>query len=353
MKKWRGRTGPVGLPPGTLVYSGEKRVETARIRIMDYDEGALREATAGSPEECLAFLETPSVTWMNVVGLHDVKLIEGLGRAFDLHPLLLEDVLNTEQRPKLDDFESSVFLILRTLHYDEATSEISSEQISLVLGPDYLMTFQEIEEDPFEPIRERLRASKGRIRKLGPDYLAYALIDAIVDHYFVVLEKIGDGIEELGEAAVNDPSPETLHTIQTLKRELSYMRRSIWPLREVVSAFQRDGSALVQESTGVYLRDVYDHTIQVVETIEAFRDMVSGMFDTYLSSVSNRMNEVMKVLTIIATIFIPVTFIAGIYGMNFRNMPELEWPWAYYGTLGLMAVVCVVMILYFRKKRWL
>jgi magnesium transporter len=290
---------------------------------------------------------------MNVTGLHDVELIRQLGERFDLHPLVLEDVVSTGQRPKFEDFGSYVFMVLKTLHGGEELGHVRTEQISIILGPNFVISFQEIEEDPFGHVRERIRSGRGRIRTMGPDYLAYALVDAIVDHYFVVLEKLGDAIEVLGEETVSDPTPSTLHTIQGLKRELSNLRRSVWPLREVVSGFQRGESNMLSERTEVYLRDVYDHTIQVVETIEAYRDIVSGMFDTYLSSVSNRMNEVMKVLTIIATIFIPVTFVAGVYGMNFQRMPELAWPWSYPAALLLMLAIALVMIAYFRRKRWL
>lgn len=347
------RARKAGLPPGTLVYTGKARKEAVRIEIIDYDADNIQELVADSVDEVIPFKSSPTVTWLNLVGLHEVDVLERLGKHFNLHPLLMEDVLSTEQRPKLEDFGEHVFLILRALHYDESAKETSTEQVAMVLGPNFVITFQEIPADPFEHVRERLRAGRGRIRTLGPDYLAYALIDAIVDYYFVILETVGENIEELGEEAVSDPTERTLHTIQTLKRELAQLRRSIWPLREVVSALQRGESPLIQDSTGIYLRDVYDHTIQVVETIEAFRDMVSGMFDTYLSSLSNRMNEVMKVLTIIATIFIPVTFVAGVYGMNFTHMPELAFPWAYPTALGVMGAIAVFMLVYFKRKGWI
>jgi magnesium transporter len=342
-----------GLPPGTLMYTGRKKVDAVTIDIMDYDESAVREVSASSVEESVPFKGEPTVTWLNVTGLHDVSVVEKIGEVFGLHPLVLEDILSTGQRPKHEDFGDYSFFVLTTLHRDKEGGDILTEQISLILGRGYVVSFQEIPGDPFDHVRERIRAGHGRIRRAGSDYLTYALIDAIVDNYFVVLEGLGDDIEELGETVIGHPTPDTLNRIQTLKRELSHLRRSIWPLREVVSAFQRAESALLSESTEIYLRDVYDHSIQVVETIEAFRDMVSGMFDTYLSSVSNRMNDVMKVLTIIATIFIPITFVAGVYGMNFRRMPELEWPWAYPAALGVMLAIAVFMIFYFKRKRWL
>ena len=342
-----------GLPPGSLIYTGEKRMERVRISVIDYDEDRFQELEPQTVEECFPFKETPTVTWLNVTGLHDVEVIEKIGRHFDLHPLVLEDVLSTEQRPKHEDFTTYVFLVLKTLHYNDEKHELRVEQISLVLGPNFVISFQEIEADPFDPIRERIRTSKGRIRAKGADYLAYALMDAIVDNYFAILEKIGDHTEALGVRAVEDPDPAVLHSVQTLKGELSYLRRFVWPLREVISGLQRGESELISKETEIYLRDVYDHTIQVMETIESFRDVAGGMFDTYLSSVSNRMNEVMKVLTIIATIFIPMTFIAGIYGMNFQFMPELRWQWGYLGALLVMLGTALAMLVYFRKKRWL
>jgi magnesium transporter len=341
------------MPPGTVLYTGEKKLDKATIDIIDYDEGSLREFESATVEDCFPFSDTPTITWMNVTGLHDVEMIESLGTRFGLHPLVMEDIVSTGQRPKFEDFGTYAFMVLKTLHKSEAVGEVRTEQISLILGSNFVMSFQEIEEDPFGHVRDRIRSGKGRIRTMGPDYLAYALIDAIVDHYFVVLETLGDEIEILGEEVVHDPGPETLHTIQTLKRELSHLRRSVWPLREVVSGFQRADSVLLNDRTEVFLRDAYDHTIQVMETVESFRDMVSGMFDTYLSSVSNRMNEVMKVLTIIATIFIPITFVAGVYGMNFQGMPELAKPWGYPAALLVMLAIALWMIFYFRRKRWL
>jgi magnesium transporter len=342
-----------GLPPGTLVYTGDQKLEKATIDVIDFDQEGVRELESTTVEGCLPFKESPTVTWMNVTGLHDIELTQTLGDRFDLHPLLLEDVLSTGQRPKFEDFGDLVFLVLKTLHAGDDPGQIVSEQISVIVGRNYVITFQEIQEDPFERVRERIRSGKGRIRTMGADYLAYALVDAVVDNYFVVLEKLGDVIERLGEQAVSDPEPDTLHAINTIKHELSNLRRSVWPLREVISGVQHSESDLFSERTEIYLRDVYDHTIQVVETIETFRDIAAGMFDTYLSSVSNRMNEVMKVLTIIATIFIPITFVAGVYGMNFHRMPELAWSWGYPAALFLMLVIALVMVAYFKRKRWL
>jgi len=342
-----------GLPPGVLVHVGEKRAEKVRISLIDYDEKGFQEKEVKNIEDCFPFKDTPTVTWINIDGLHEVELIEKLGKHFDLHPLLLEDILNTGQRPKLEDFEDYLFVVLKMLSQTKKEEEIIAEQISLVLGPNFVISFQEREGDTFDPIRERIRSGKGRIRKMGADYLAYALIDAVVDGYFPLLEKFGERIEGMEEELVSDPAPETLQTIHDLKREMIFLRRSVWPLRELISGLQRGESPLVKETTKVYLRDVYDHTIQVIDSIENFREMVSGMLDIYLSSVSNKMNEVMKVLTMIATIFIPLTFIAGIYGMNFEYMPELGWRWSYPIVWLIIIAIAALMVTYFKRKRWL
>ncbi len=342
-----------GLPPGTLVHVGEKRSEMVRISVMHFDADTFEEKELTSPEECANYLKSPRVTWINVDGLHDVEVIEKLGTYYDLHPLLMEDILHTIQRPKAEDFEKHIFMVVKMLCLGGDEGRIDSEQVSMVLGADYVLTFQEKRGDVFDPIRNRLRSGKGRIRKMGADYLAYALIDAIVDSYFSVLESLGERVEELEEAVVGTPEREVLMRVYALKRDLISLRRSVWPLRELISSIERSESTLVKAGTLLYLRDVYDHTIQVMDTIEANREVVAGMVEVYLSSLSNRMNDVMKVLTIIATIFIPLTFIAGVYGMNFAYMPELEWPPAYFAVLALMAAIAVVMLALFKKRRWL
>jgi magnesium transporter len=290
---------------------------------------------------------------MNIDGVHQLDNIEKVGKYLKIHPLVLEDIMNTGQRPKLEDFDDYLFIVLKMLHYDEKENETKTEQVSLILSSNYVISFQESEGDVFDPIRERMRTDRGRIRKMGADYLAYSIIDAIVDNYFIVLEKIGEKIEDIEDELVKNPTPEVLQTIHRLKRELIFLRKSVWPLREVISRLERWESPLVHKSIDIYLRDVYDHTIQVIDSLETFRDMLSGMLDIYLSSVSNRMNEVMKVLTVIATIFIPLTLIASIYGMNFKYMPELDWVWGYPMVYVVMIVVSAVMLVYFRRKEWL
>jgi len=343
----------VGLPPGTLVHVGERKTEKVKITIIDYDPKNYQEKEVDKIEECFSFKDKPTVTWINIDGLQEVEIIEKIGAYFGIHPLVLEDIVHTGQRPKGEDLGDYLFIVLKMIYHDENEDEIMGEQVSLILGQNYVISFQEREGDIFNPIRNRIRNGKGRIRKAGADYLAYALLDAIVDQYFLVLERFGEKIESLEEELVTYPTPETVQLIHKLKRDLIFLRKSVWPLREVISGLERGESPLIVEPTGIYLRDVYDHTIQVIDTIETFRDMVSGMLDIYLSSVSNRMNEVMKVLTIIATIFIPLTFIAGIYGMNFKFMPELEWHWGYPTALIIMLVVVGFMVMYFRRKRWL
>ncbi len=348
------RSRKAGLPPGSLIHVGEKKAERAKITIMDYDGENFQEKEAKSVEECFSFKETATVTWINIDGVHDGELVGKLGSHFGVHPLILEDIMTTAQRPKMEDLGDYVYVVLRMLSCAKGEDGVFSEQVSLILGPNFVISFQESAGgDVFDPVRDRIRTGKGRLRKQGPDYLAYALVDAIVDNYFFVLEKLGERVEVLEEELVTDPNQQTLHEMHALKREMIYVRRSVWPLREVISGLERAESPLIQQTTGIFLRDVYDHTIQVIDTVETYRDMLSGMLDIYLSSVSNRMNQVMKVLTIIATIFIPLTFIAGVYGMNFKFMPELEWRWGYFLIVGIMLAIGLTMVIFFKRKRWM
>jgi len=348
-----GKSKKPGLSPGTLVYVGEEKDEKVKIAILDYTADRMEEKEVQGIEACLPYLETESVTWINISGIHDLSVIEMLGTHFNIHPLVLEDIVNTDQRPKMDDYERYLFLVLKMLHCPEEDFSIDIEQMSLIVTPKAVISFQEYEGDVFDPVRERIRQAKGRIRRMSTDYLTYALIDTIVDHYFKIFESIGERLEQLHEAVIEDPEPETLHKIHALKREMIYIRRSLWPLRDIVNSLVRGESPLISEDVVIFLKDVYDHTIQVIDTLETSRDMLTSMQDIYLSSVSNRMNEVMKVLTIIATMFIPMTFLAGIYGMNFKYMPELEWHWAYPAFWGVIIGIFVFMVTYFKRKRWL
>jgi magnesium transporter len=341
------------MSPGTLVHVGEQKIDKARITLINYDADRLEEKELKRIEEFFAYKDTSPVTWINIDGLHDIELIEKVGTHFETHSLTLEDIVNTGQRPKVEDFEDYIYLVFKMLKFDGTTNHIASEQVSLILGPHYLISFQETEGDVFNFVRERIRKGGGRIRKSGPDYLAYALIDAVVDHYFSILEKMGERIEHFEEQLHLQPTPEILQTIYDLKRELIYFRKQVWPIREVLSTWQKTESSIIQEANKIFIRDVYDHTIQVIDTIESLRDIISGLMDLYLSTVSNKMNEVMKVLTIMATIFIPLTFVAGIYGMNFKFMPELDWKWSYPILWILLIVIFSGMMFYFKRKKWL
>ena len=342
-----------GLAPGALVLVGEKKQYEVGITVFDYDAGELEEKQLDRVEECFPYKDKGTATRISVDGIHDLEIMEKLGKHFGFNPLMLEDIVNTDHRPKLEDFEDYLFVVLKTLHYDRENDDIKANQISLVLGRNYLVSFQENKMGVFEPVIARIRKGKGRLRKAGADYLAYVLIDTIVDNYFVVLEKIGDRLEDLEAELVSDPTEETLQLIYKLKKEMLFLRKSVWPLREVVRNLLKDEFELIDEKTIPFLRDAYDHTIQVVDTIETFREILSGMLDMYLSSIRNRMNSVMKVLTIIATIFMPLTFIAGIYGMNFENMPELHWSMGYPVVLVIMFMVGLTMVFYFKRKAWL
>ncbi|MFY1111807.1 MAG: magnesium/cobalt transporter CorA [Methanosarcinaceae archaeon] len=346
------------MAPGTLVHVGEKKVERVVVRVWAYNQSELIEKELETVDDCLVFKDRPDLNvWINVDGLDRVEVIEKLGDCFGIHPLTLEDILNTGQRPKMEDYESYIYTVLKMMllskTWDEDLEEIIVDQVSIILGPNFLLSFQEREGDVFGPIRERLRKPDSRLRKSGVDYLAYSLIDSVIDYYFVILENFGEKVEDLEDELISDPRSETLHTIQRYKRDMILLRKSVWPLREMINGMQKVESGFIKESTRIYLRDVYDHTIQVIDSIEAFRDILSSMLDVYLSSVSNKMNDIMKVLTIIATIFIPLTFIAGVYGMNFEYMPELRWKLGYPAVMAFMILIGISMFSYFKKKKWL
>ena len=348
------RAKKAGLPPGSLVHIGERLSDRIKITLMAYDGEHLTEKVLDHWDESMIRRERPAVTWIHVDGIHDIHFLEKLGAAFNLHPLTLEDILNTDQRPKVDDYNHYIFAVLKAFSLlKDAGAVIQSEQVSLVFGSDFLISFTEKEGIYLNPIRERLRNNQGKIRTSGADYLAYRILDALVDQYFLLLEGLGESIELAEENLVTSPVPATLQTIQHLKREMLFLRKAVWPLREAISYLERRESPLIADQTVPFLKDVYDHTIQVIDTIETYRDMLSSMLDIYLSSISNRLNQVMKVLTIIATIFMPLTFLAGVYGMNFKYMPELEWHWGYFAVWGLMIVIGILQLIYFKKKKWL
>ena len=348
------RSKKAGQPPGTLIHIGDETDKNAAISVIDYSDEQFLEKETTSVEECIPFKDKDSVTWINVEGINRPEILERFGQCYGIHPLALEDIMATDQRPKMDDFGDYLFIVLKMIRYNGNNGGLNMEHVSLILGRNFVISFQEGREgDVFDPVRERLRTAKGRIRKMGADYLVYTLMDSIVDNYFTVLEKLGEEIESIEEKLVTDPTTDTLHWMHKLKRDMIFLRKSVWPLREVISGLERGESPLIAEATAIYLRDVYDHTIQVIDTVETFRDMLSGMLDVYLSSVSNRLNSVMKVLTVIATIFMPLSFIVGLYGMNFKYMPELEWHWGYPTVLVAMAVIAGWMLVLFRRKKWL
>lgn len=349
----KSRSQKAGLPPGALVHVGERFREQTKIVIIDYDEGHFLEKEVHTVEECLPFKDKQSTTWINISGIHDVDILEELGCAFGLHHLILEDILNTDQRPKMEDCGDYIYIVLKMIINKKNIGTDASEQISIVLGRNFVISFNENESDALKSVRDRIEGGKGKIRKMGPDYLAHAIIDTIIDNYFLALEKTGERIEDIEAELLKNPTYATLHAIQRLKKEMILLRKSVWPLRETISGLERIESPLIQETTGMYFKDIYDHTIQVIDTIETFREMLSGMLDIYLSSVSNKMNQIMKVLTIIATIFMPLTFLAGIYGMNFEYMPELKWRYGYFIILIIMLSIGLAMVIYFRKKKWI
>ena len=344
----------IGYAPGSLIPKQKPDPRPLKLTLIEYGPNmAVVEHQVHQLSECIPFNPQTPVSWLNIDGSHQVELLEDIGRQLNIHPLVLEDILNTNQRPKLEDYDQYLFLKLNMLAWNEISAQVDAEQISLLLGENYLVTFQDLEKDVFDPVRKRIREGKGRVTRSGADYLAYSLIDAVVDNYFFVLENLGEQIEVLEEELVIDPDPGTLHAIHDLKRELIFLRKSVWPLREVISGLERGESPLFEDSSLLYLRDAYDHIIQIIDTIETFREMASGMLDIYLSSISNRMNEVMKVLTIIATVFIPLSFVVGLYGMNFLYMPELKWKYGYAMVWGVIILTVTGMMAYFRRKKWL
>lgn len=347
-----------GTPPGTLII--DEDAEQPNIFLVDYNQTNLTQKQIKHPEECSNYLDTESVSWVDVQGLGNKEIIHRLGQTFDLHPLILEDVFNMGERPKIEDYEDQLVIIARMVVPNPNHGSFYSEQVSLVLGRHYLLTIQEEpEHDCFDSVRMRIDRSKGIIRRQGSDYLAYSLLDAIIDGFFPVLELYGERIAELEEEVIVSPNPQTLKQIYQIRRELLQLRRAIWPQRDAINSLIRDSSKLISEEVRIYLRDCYDHAVQVMDMVETYRELASGLMDVYLSAVSNKMNEIMKLLTVVSSIFIPLTFVAGIYGMNFNtekspyNMPELNWYWGYPLCLGLMAAIASGLIFFFWRRGWL
>lgn len=341
-----------GAPPGTMVHIGRHQPETTSLQLFDYSVDELREVTLTDPDSYQRAANNGRVTWLNLDGVNQAPVVEKLGNIFDLHPLVMEDILNTDQRPKVEDYDGYLYIVLRMLRFDKDQQQIQSEQVSLVMGENFVLSFQEQPGDVFESIRQRLRGGR-RIRFMRADYLTYALLDAVVDHYFEMLEHLGDQVEELEDQLIDEPGPDSLARIHHYKREMLLLRKAVWPLREVLSRLTRDDSPLIGQETRLYLRDVYDHAVHVIDSIDTIRELLVGMLDLYMSSVSKRMNEIMKVLTIFASLFMPLTFIAGVYGMNFTVMPELHWRWGYPAVMLLMLVIFSGLLIAFRRNRWI
>jgi magnesium transporter len=342
-----------GLSPGMLIYTGETPEEAVTISVVDYNKDTFKESTIESIEELLPYRGAGTVTWVNIDGIHDVGLIEAIGKHFDIHPLVLEDILHSKQRSKIEDYDDYLFIVLKDLYLDEKDITVRQEQISIIIMEGFVFTFTERQRNLFSPINRRIAGGNGRIRGRGSDYLAYAIIDTIVDHYFVFQDSLDAILDDIEEQLLTNPTKQTLNDIQSLKREIIFVKRNVTPVREMLAMLLRSESPLILESSDIYYRDVYDHAIRFIETMESYRELITGMLDIYLSSISNKMNEVMKVLTIFASIFIPLTFIAGIYGMNFEYMPELKWRLAYPLLWVIFILITGLLVLYFKRKKWL
>ncbi len=343
----------VGMKPGEIVHVGERKIDKIRIRVIDFDSTNFEEKELDSIDQCIEYKNKKTVSWINIDGLHNTGAIAKLGKDFKISPLVLEDIVNTQQSPKIEEFDNYIFIITKMIYFDDKSRDLIFEQFSFIFGENYVLTFQERVGDVFEPVRERIRTSNGRIRKRVADYLAYALIDVLVDNYFLVIDKLNAKVSEMEDDLMNDPTQKTLKQLYFVKRELLKLSRNVRPMREVAGYLHRVENPLIEERNKSFLRDLYDHTIDLNESVDMNRELVSGMIDTYISITGNKMNEIMKVLTIMASIFIPLTFIAGIYGMNFDNMPELHSKWGYFVALGVMAAVGISMVIYFWKKKWL
>ena len=342
----------IGLPPGSIVYLGDQKVEKVKITLTEYDENEYETYEIKSADEIEPFTDTPRVTWINVCGLHETNFLKEIGERFKIHPLVLEDILNTDTRPKIEITDDYLFTVMKLFIYNAEQEIFEPEQVSFILGRNFIFSFVEKGDEIFNPVRDRIAGQLGKIRKRASDYLLYALMDIVVDYYFLVLEKIEERIESLDDEAINEPEKTLAEKIYNLKNLLLLLRRSVTPMREIVNQLIKNEGDLLEESIEPYLRDLYDHVIHISETLEVQREITTGLMETYLSMMSNKMNEVMKVLTVIATIFIPLTFIVGIYGMNFKYMPELDVPWAYYAVWGVMTSVVIGMVIYFRRKKW-
>jgi len=351
-RKLRQRTEKAGIPPGTLQFSGEKRVESVLITRYEYDTGAWDERHATSLDEIGTEKRLNSVLWINIDGLHQTDVIAAIGERYQIHPLVLEDILHTDQRPKLENYGHYLYLVVKMFEERDKDGSVGSEQISFILLGDILITFQEKPGDVFDPIRQRIRKNQGILRKETADYLLYALLDVLVDRYFAILEKIDETVDAIDASMSEQPSETILEEIHDAKRTLIFLRKNAWPLREVLYECRNRDNPMIGATTKTYFKDVYDHCIHVLDTLEIMKDLLSEMTELFLTRSSNRTNETMKFLTIISTIFMPLSFIAGVYGMNFLAMPELKWEYGYPVILGAMGGITLLMIFLFKRKRW-
>ena len=339
--------------PGSVVFVGSQKMEQSRVSVIDYDQGSLRELDLKKMVEGERFKKTDSVTWINVDGVHDTDLITEIGRTFDLHPLILEDIVHTGQRPKMEEYDDYLFLVVKMLRFDKDQEKVMGEQLSMVLGRTFLLTFQEQSGDTFDPVRERIRRQKGRVRGAGVDYLAYALLDTVVDNYISIIERLGEKVEDLEEEVLFAPSQAVLEKITRYKREMNYVRKAVRPFRELILQLNSLDSDLISDKTAPFLRDMQGLALQSVEIIDTYREMLSDHLNIYNTGVNTKLNEIMKVLTIFAAIFIPLTFIAGVYGTNFEYLPELHYRYSYFIFWGVLVSVALVMIRFFRRRGWL
>lgn len=351
-RRFKDRTKKIGLPPGSLVYVGEAK-DKVRIRVVNYDKENLQDKILEDFEDCSSLKEQPGVKWIDIVGIHNVELMDKIGKCFDLHPLVLEDILATDQRPKIEEFENYLFIVFKIFHLKKGEHDLEPEQVSLLLFTNTVISFREKESELFLPLERRLGNQKDILRSSGADYLLYTLLDIAIDNHFLIVDRLGEALEPLEEKAITYPLPSTIQSIHHLRRKVMMLRENLWAMREIISHLERGTISLVNHSLKLYFRDLLDHIFNLMETTETIREMLASILDIYLSSVSNRLNQIMKVLTIIATLFMPLTFIVGVYGMNFKFMPELEWRWAYPAVWGFMITVSVMMYLYFKRKGWL
>lgn len=343
----------VALPPGSLVHVGKPGGADMHLSVVCFSPAQYEATDIKALSELNSLMSESAVTWLQIEGLQDTEILELLGQAYGIHPLTLEDILNTNHRPKTDFYETYIYSVLKLIQYNSTNKRLETTQVSLILFPQFVISIHEHRDGIFDPLRSRLSKATGKMRHEGADFLFYSMMDLIIDHYFICLEEMDDQIEYLESRVLQDPTAQLVSSLQQIKWELLSLRKTIWPLREQITVLLREEHSALGSDMSIYVRDLYDHTLAIMDTVEILRDMTLGLLDVYLSSMSNRMNEIMKVLTIIATIFIPLTFITGIYGMNFLHMPELGMKWAYPIVLGTCTTIAGLMLLFFRKRRWL